>query len=136
MGGIGGSLLSDAFAGNEKKTQRNEYQGNDGSYNQSYSESGYHQGSSYDDPDRYGQAQFKRTELPSGGRREEYSRHEQDERDGSYSYEQRVETTGYPGSGGYERREERRVQSGNEWKSFEHSEGFDQSGRYYSEENE
>ncbi|KAF2127954.1 Het-C-domain-containing protein [Dothidotthia symphoricarpi CBS 119687] len=136
VGGVGASLLSDAFNDNETNTQKNEYQGNDGSYTQSYTESGHHRGSSRGDSDRYGEAQYKQTQLPSGGRREEYSRHEQDDRGESYSYQQRVETSGYPGSGGYERREERHVQSGGEWKTSERREGFDQSGQFYAEEDE
>jgi hypothetical protein len=136
VGGIGGSLLGDAFGGDEKKSSKNERYGDDGSYTQSYQESGHHQGSSYGDTERYGQASYQQTQYPSGGRREEYSRQEQDGRGGSYSYQQRVETSSYGGSGGYERREERTVQSGGEWRSEETREGFDRSGDYYSENKE
>jgi hypothetical protein len=136
VGGVGASLLGDAFGGNEKEGRKQESYGQDGSYTQSYSETGHHQASSHRDSDRYGRAEYEQTQYPSGGRREEYSRQERDERGGSYSYEQRVETTGYSGSGGYERREERRVQHGDEWRSEEKREGFDRSGEYYSEEKE
>ncbi|KAF1946819.1 Het-C-domain-containing protein [Clathrospora elynae] len=143
VGGIGGSLLGDAFGGNEKKSKKQESYGQDGSYTESYSETGHHPGSggaqqasSYGDTERYGQAQYQQTQYPSGGRREEYSRQEQDERGGSYSYHQKVETTGYSGSGGYERHEERVVQQGDEWRSEEKREGFGRSGEYYSEEKE
>jgi hypothetical protein len=136
VGGIGGSLLGDAFGGDEKKSKKSEKYGNDGSYTQSYSESGRHQASSYNDSDRVGQASYQETQYPGGGRREEYSRHEQDERGGSYGYQQKVETSNYGGSGGYERREERVVESGNQWRSEEKREGFDRSGEYYSEEKE
>jgi hypothetical protein len=136
VGGIGGSLLGDAFGGKEKKSRTEESYGQDGSYTQSYSETGHHQASSHGDSDRYGRAEYEQTQYPSGGRREEYSRQERDERGGSYSYEQRVETSGYSGSGGYERREERRVQHGDEWRSEETREGFNRSGEYYSEEKE
>jgi hypothetical protein len=136
VGGIGGSLLGDAFGGNEKKTSKQERYGNDGSYTESYQETGHHQGSSYGDSDRRGQASYQETQYPSGGRREEYSRREQDD-GGSYSYQQKVETSSYGGSGGgYERREERVVQSGNEWQSETKREGVDRSGEYYSESKE
>jgi len=136
VGGIGGSLLGDAFGGDEKKSKKSEGYGQDGSYTQSYSESGHHQGSSYGDTERYGQAKYQQTQYPSGGRREEYSRREEDSQGGSYSYQQKVETSSYGGSGGYERHEERRVQSGSQWQSEEKREGFDQSGQYYSESKE
>jgi hypothetical protein len=136
VGGIGGSLLGDAFGSNEKKTSKQEKYGNDGSYTQSYQETGHHQGSSYGDSERRGQASYQETQFPSGGHREEYSRREQDDR-GSYSYQQKVETSSYGGSGGgYERREERVVQSGNEWQSEVQREGVNRSGEYYSENKE
>lgn len=136
VGGIGGSLLGDAFGGEEKKGRKQESYGQDGSYTQSYSESGHHQASGSGDTERYGQAQYQQTQYPGGGRREEFNRQEQDERGGSYGYQQKVETSSYGGSGGYERREERRVQQGDEWRSEERREGFDRSGQYYSEEKE
>ncbi|XP_014555441.1 hypothetical protein COCVIDRAFT_102284 [Bipolaris victoriae FI3] len=134
VGGIGGSILGNAFNEQERKSHKEEGYGNDGSYTQSYSETGHHQASSYGDSDRYGSAQYQQTQYPGGGRREEYSREERDDRGGSYSYQQRVETSSYSGSGGYERHEERRVQQGSEWRSEESREGFDRSGQYYSEE--
>jgi hypothetical protein len=136
VGGIGGSLLGDAFGGGEKKSSKKERYGDDGSYTESYQETGHHQASSYGDTERYGQASYQETQYPSGGRREEYSRREQDERGGAYSYEQKVETSSFGGSGGYERREERTVQSGNEWRSEESREGFNRGGEYYSETKE
>jgi hypothetical protein len=136
VGGIGGSLLGDAFGGNEKKSSKKERYGDDGSYTESYQETGHHQGSSHGDTERYGQASYQETQYPSGGRREEYSRREQDERGGSYSYEQKVETSSYGGSGAYERREERTIQSGNQWRSEESREGLDRGGEYYSETKE
>ncbi|RMZ67328.1 nima-interacting [Pyrenophora seminiperda CCB06] len=133
VGGLGGSLLGGAFGGDEKKSHKQESYGQDGSYTQSYSETGRHQASSYGDSDRYGHAEYEKTQYPSGGRREEYSRQEQDERGGSYSYQQTVQTSSYSSSGGYERREERRVQHGDEWRSEETREGYNRSGEYYSE---
>ncbi|KAF1851592.1 Het-C-domain-containing protein [Cucurbitaria berberidis CBS 394.84] len=136
VGGIGGSLLGGAFGDDEKKTKKQDSYGQDGSYTQSYTETGRHEASSYGDTQRVGQAQYQQTQYPGGGQREEYRRQEQDERGGSYSYQQKVETSSYTGSGAYERHEERRVQQGDEWRSEERREGFDRSGQYYSEEKE
>ena len=76
------------------------------------------------------------TQYSGGVRREEYSRYEQDDRGGSYGYQQKVETSSYGGGsgGGYERHEERRYESGNQWQSEDRREGFDQSGDYYKKE--
>lgn len=133
VGGIGGDLLGDAFGGSEKKSKKSENYGDDGSYTQSYSESGHHKKKSRDDSERYGHAEYQQTQYPGGGRREEYSRTERDEH-GSYGYQQKVETSSYGGSGGYERREERRYESGNQWQTEERREGFDSSGQYYEKE--
>jgi hypothetical protein len=134
VGGIGGSLLGGAFGGDEKENKKSKKYGDDGSYTQSYSESGHHKKKSQDDTEKYGQAQYSQTQYPGGGQREEYSRQEQDTRGGSYSFQQKVETTSYGGSGGYERHEEKRYESGNQWQSEEKREGFDQQGKYYQEE--
>ncbi|KAL5381652.1 hypothetical protein DPSP01_007100 [Paraphaeosphaeria sporulosa] len=134
VGGIGGSLLGGAFGDDEKQSKKEKKYGDDGSYTQSYSESGHHKKSSRDDSERYGQASYEQTQYPGGGRREEYSRHEQDTSGGSYGYEQRVETSSYGGSGGYERHEERRYESGGQTRIEESREGFDREGEYYKEE--
>jgi hypothetical protein len=133
VGGIGASLLGGAFGADEKKSKKSESYGNDGSYTQSYSESGHHKKKSHDDSERYGQAEYQQTQYPSGGRREEYTRREEDQSGGTYGYQQRVETT-VQSSGGYERREERRVESGNQWQSDERREGYTQQGQYYNEQ--
>lgn len=131
VGGLGGSLLGGAFGEEEKKSKKSSKYGDDGSYTQSYSESGHHKKKSHDDSERYGQAQYSETQYPGGGRREEYSRYEQDERGGSYGYQQKVETTSYGESGGYSRHEERQVESGHQWQSEERREGIDSHGDYY-----
>ena len=133
VSGLGGSLLGGAFGGDEKKSKKSESYGDDGSYTQSYSESGHHKKKSHDDSERYGQAEYQQTQYPSGGHREEYTRREQDQSGGSYGYQQRVETS-VQSTGGYERHEERRVESGNQWKSEERRESYDQQGEYYHEE--
>ncbi|KAF2713588.1 Het-C-domain-containing protein [Pleomassaria siparia CBS 279.74] len=134
VGGLGGSLLGGAFGRDEKETKQSKQYGDDGSYTQSYSEKGHHKKKSQDDSERYGQANYSRTQYPGGGQREEYSRTEQDERGGSYGYQQKTETTSYGGSGGYERHEEKRYESGNQWQTEERREGFDRKGEYYQEE--
>ncbi|KAF2017725.1 Het-C-domain-containing protein [Aaosphaeria arxii CBS 175.79] len=136
VGGIGGSLLGGAFGEDEKKSKKSESYGDDGSYSQSYSEKGHHKKKSRDDSERYGQAEYTQTQYPGGGRREEFSRYEQDERGGKYGYQQKVETTSYGGSGSYERHEERRVESGNRWQEEDRREGVDDSGQYYSHKKE
>jgi hypothetical protein len=133
VGGIGGSLLGSAFGDNEKQGHQTQSYGQDGSYTQSYGESGHHQKPSHDE-DRYGQAEYSQTQYPGGGRREEYNRQEEDGGN-SYSYQQRVSTSSYSG-GTYERHEERRVESGGEWRSEERREGINSSGQYYNEERE
>ena len=134
VGGVGASLLGDAFGEQEKeKKKKKEKKYDDGSYSASYEETGHHKSSGYGDDDRYGKAQYKETTYSGGGRREEYSRHEEDSR-GSYGYQQTVETTSYGGSGGYERKENRRYESGDQWRTEESREGFDSSGKYYKKE--
>ncbi|PVI06738.1 Het-C-domain-containing protein [Periconia macrospinosa] len=132
VGGLGSSLLGGAFGDDEKKSKKSEKHGDDGSYTQSYSESGHHKKKSRDDSERYGQAQYSQTQYSGGGRREDYSRQEQDEQ-GSYSYQQRTETSSYGGSGGYERREESRYETQSSWQSQERREGYDSHGGHQEE---
>jgi hypothetical protein len=135
VSGIGGSLLGDAFGKEEKeKKKKKDKYNDDGSYTQSYKEEGHHQKKDRDDSERYGRAEYEQTQYPSGGRREEFSRYETDERGGTYGYQQRVETSGYGGSGGYERHEERRYETSNQWQSEDRREGFDSEGKYYEKE--
>ncbi|CAI6339480.1 unnamed protein product [Periconia digitata] len=135
VGGLGGSLLGGAFGGDdEKKSKKSDKHYDDGSYTQSYSESGHHKKKSHDDSERYGQAQYSQTQYSDGGRREDYSRQEQNEY-GSSGYQQRVETSNYSSSGGYERREESRYESQSQWQSDERREGgYDSHGGHYEKE--
>jgi hypothetical protein len=112
VGGVGGSLLSDAFGGEKKSSSKSEGYTQDGGYTQKYSESGRR-----DDGGGYGQAQYQRTDYPGGGRREEFSRHE--ETQGSYG-------------GGYERTEERRSEysSGGGYRQESHTETTYGGGGY------
>jgi hypothetical protein len=88
VGGVGGSLLGDAFGGEKKSTSQQESYGRDGSYTQSYTETARPSSSGRGGEQRYGQAEYKQTDYPGGGRREEYSRYEQDSRPAQ-------ETSGY-----------------------------------------
>ncbi|KAK5239956.1 hypothetical protein LTR16_011300, partial [Cryomyces antarcticus] len=124
VGGVGASLLGSAFEG--AKTQHYQDQGytQDGSYTQSYAETG-HRPAVQGQPERYGQAEYKQTQYPSGGRREEYQRFEQDGRTGQagYGFEQSVETRPTHG-GGYEQTTERRYEKpGGRWESEVQTEG-------------
>jgi hypothetical protein len=134
VSGIGGSLLGGAFGEEEKKKKKKKDKyDDDGSYTQSYSEEGHHRKQSGHDSERYGQAHYEATQYPSGGRREEYSRYEQDERGGTYGYQQSVETSSY-GGGGYELHEERRYETSDQWQTEDRREGFDSQGEYYNKE--
>ncbi|KAF2401611.1 Het-C-domain-containing protein [Trichodelitschia bisporula] len=86
--------------------------------------------------ERHAQAQYSRTEYPGGGRRDEYSRYEQDGSSGAagYGFQQTV-SSGPTQSGGYERREERQYESSaGQWAANTRTEGVGQSGEYYSQE--
>lgn len=74
VGGVGSSLLGGAFGGDDSETKsyKHESQGNDGSYTQSYTETGRKPAQNYGGQDQYAQAEYKKTEYPSGGRKEEY----------------------------------------------------------------
>ncbi|TID26544.1 Het-C-domain-containing protein [Venturia nashicola] len=138
VGGVGSSLLGGAFKGDDSETNsyKQESQGNDGSYTQSYTETGRKPAHGYGGQDQYGQAEYKKTEYPSGGRKEEYSRYEQDgnERPQGYGFQQSVETQPTYG-GGYERTEERRTERpGGGWESERRTENVSGGGHYSSSE--
>jgi hypothetical protein len=136
LGGVGDSLLGGAFG--EDDSERNAYQQNytnqAGQNVNQYMETGYRpqQGG---EPERYGQAAYTRTEIP-GGQREEYGRYEQDGRNPQAGYGMRttVETQRTQG-GGYERNEERRVETtGGGYESFNRTEGRTGEGEFYASE--
>jgi hypothetical protein len=139
VGGVGGSLLGGAFSqGDEEKSNyKQESHGQDGSYTQSYTETAHRPSSGYGGQQQYGQAEYKRTDYPSGGRKEEYSRYEQDSRSSQqtsgYGYQASVQS-GPTYGGGYERTEEQRFERGSEYRSETRTEGYGQSGQYYSSE--
>ncbi|KAI8691731.1 hypothetical protein LRP88_08994 [Fusarium phalaenopsidis] len=107
-GGFGGflnaasSILGGAFNSDDTRRETSTRREDDGSYTRTETEYGRH-------GDRYGQAEYSRTERPDGSRHEEYSRYEQRDSEGGrhtggYGYEERTEThQSYSGS--YQRTE-------------------------------
>lgn len=140
VGGVGSSLLGGAFnkPSDEHQTYKQEGYTQDGGYKTSYTETAHERNESGHEQ-KYGQAEFSRTEYPSGGRREEYSRYEQDEAKpgrgtSGYGY-QATEQTGSTYGGGYERKQEQKWERpGGEWTSETKVEGVRKSGEYYHEE--
>ncbi|KAF2093381.1 Het-C-domain-containing protein, partial [Rhizodiscina lignyota] len=141
VGGVGSSLLGGAFdkPSDEHHTYKQEGYTQDGGYRTSYTETAQHRGDPSQEQ-KYGQAEYSRTEYPGGTRREEYSRYEQDEAKAGrgtsgYGYSASVEQTGSSYGEGYERREEQRWERpGGEWASEDRVEGVRRSGEYYHEE--
>ncbi|TKA63794.1 hypothetical protein B0A49_07864 [Cryomyces minteri] len=133
VGGVGATLLGSAFEGAKTQHYQNQGYTQDGSYTQSYAETG-HRPAVQGQPERYGQAEYKQTQYPSGGRREEYQRFEQDGRTGQagYGFEQSVETRPTHG-GGYEQTTERRYEKpGGRWESEVQTEGVRPGGQHYA----
>ncbi|KAF2758812.1 Het-C-domain-containing protein [Pseudovirgaria hyperparasitica] len=136
VSGVGADLLGGAFGEQEKKKSKKEKYNDDGSYTETYQEKGHKKsGSRGREEERFGQAQYSQTTYPGGGRREEFSRFEQDGRGGEpYGVQQRVETTGH-GRAGYEQTEQTRYdRPGGQWESRESREGYDSRGDYYQTE--
>lgn len=138
VGGVGANLLGNTFGEQEAETKlyKGEGYNKDGSHTTTYTETGHRPGA-YGAEEKYGQAEYKQTSYPSGGRSEEYSRYEQYGQSGStgYGYQQKVQTSSHSSGTGYERTEERRYEKpGGQWESEERREGFNRQGEYYSEE--
>jgi hypothetical protein len=128
--------LGGAFNQPEDKHQTYQQRGYSpgGGYQTSIIETAHHPGGQGRE-DRYGQAEYKRTEYPDGGRREEYNRTEQDGRSGQlgYGFEHSVESRRTEG-GGFQRTEETRYdRPGGEYSSETRTEGYGHSGQYYSQ---
>ncbi|KAK4976557.1 hypothetical protein LTR66_010827 [Elasticomyces elasticus] len=138
VGGVGANLLGSAFSGAtgaQTQTFQNQSYNQDGSYTSSVTETGHrtgHQGQQ----ERYGQAEYKTTQFPGGGHREEYQRYEQDGRTGAtgYGFQQRTDVVPTSG-GGYEQRSERRYERpGGQWESEVQQERVDQYGGHQRKE--
>lgn len=138
-GALGGDLLGDVFGGSEseKKTYATQRFDEDGSYTQSFTETGYRPQYSAGQP-TYGQAQYSQTSFSGGGQRQEYQRYEQDDQYGRSGYGERITQESRPTyGGGYERTTETRYeQPGGVWESEVVREGREPSGRTFRETDE
>ncbi|KAL8764743.1 MAG: hypothetical protein Q9194_006868 [Teloschistes cf. exilis] len=138
VGGIGGDLLGDAFGGSkaQKQTYNKQQYGEDGSYTQSVTETGYSHPQYGSEQQRYGQAEYSQTSYPGGGQRQEYQRYQQDDRSGTGGYgaygEQVIRDSRPTYGGGYEQTTETRFEGpGGEWQSEVRREGRDAEGEYW-----
>jgi Heterokaryon incompatibility protein Het-C len=80
VGGVASAVGQDMLGGGldeDKKTYKRESYGRDGSRTETFTQVGHSSGG-----DRYGQAQYSRTDEPHGGRSEQYTRYEQQETSG------------------------------------------------------
>ncbi len=122
VGGVGASLLGGVLdKDDEKKKYSKESYREDGGYQQTQVEAGYHPKKHDDDRERYAQAERTQTTYPSGERREEYRRYEQPVSGSgeAYGYQQ-VDTTRPSHGGGYERTTEKQhLQPGGQWETTE-----------------
>lgn len=128
LGGIVGNTLSNVMEGEKKESEVDDAyhssgRGNDGSYNESYSQR-----------DRQGQSEYRRTEYGDGsGQREEFSRYG-NQGGSSYGMQASSEERSY-GSGGYERRTEERYEySSGSHETRQRTEGYGGGGEQYSSE--
>ncbi|CAO1605666.1 hypothetical protein XANCAGTX0491_009172 [Xanthoria calcicola] len=142
VGGVGSDLLGDAFGGSsaQKQTYGKQKYGEDGSYTQSVTETGYSHPQYGSEQQRYGQAEYSQTSYPGGGQRQEYQRYQQDDRSGIQSgygaYGEQVIKESRPTSGsGYDQRTVTRFEGpAGEWQSEVRKEGRDERGEYYQQE--
>ncbi|KAL9597542.1 MAG: hypothetical protein Q9179_004229 [Wetmoreana sp. 5 TL-2023] len=138
VGGVGGDLLGDAFGGSkaQKQTYSKQRYGDDGSYTQSVTETGYSHAQYGSEQQRYGQAEYSQTSYSGGGQRQEYQRYQQDDRSGVSGYgaygEQIIRESRPTYEGGYEQRTETRFEGpAGDWQSEIRKEGRDEEGEYY-----
>lgn len=142
VGGVGSDLLGDAFGGSkaQKQTYGKQHYGEDGSYTQSVTETGYSHPQYGSEQQRYGQAEYSQTTYPGGGQRQEYQRYQQDDRSGLQSgygaYGEQVIKESKPTyGGGYEQKTETRFEGpAGEWQGEVRREGRDERGEYYQNE--
>ena len=129
LGAVGGELLGGVFSDSSSKTKRYENQQYeaDGSYTQSFTETGYSQ----PEPgqQRYGQAEYSQTTFVEGGQRQQYQRYEQDDSYGRSGYGEQVVQESRPTyGGGYETTTETRYERpGGAWESEVRVEGRETS---------
>ena len=137
-GAIGGDLLGDAFSGSRgrKASQASQNYEEDGSFTQSYTETGYTtEQSAYPGAaaPRYGQAEYSQTSFVDGGQRQQYQRYEQEESQydrfggggGGGAFAEQITQESHPTyGGGYEQTTETRYERPTgEWQSEVRVEG-------------
>lgn len=107
VGGVGASLLGSAFeSGGRTQTFQNQNYNPDGSFTSTVMETGERPQAGRYGHEQTAQAEYKTTQFPGGGYRQEYNRFDQEGRAG-HGYEQSTETRPMQG-GGYEQRSEKR----------------------------
>jgi hypothetical protein len=109
-GAVGGDMLGESFEGADKQSYNKNRHNRDGSRTDKVVEVGHRQGGPHQQ-ERYGQAEMSHTQYPDGGYRDQYSRYEQDGRQGQtgYGFQQTTDVRPTHG-GGYEQRTERRYE--------------------------
>ena len=130
LGAVGGALLGGAFSGTDSRTQtsQNRQYESDGSFTQSFTETGYNQ-------QQYGQAEYSQTSFVEGGQRQQYQRYEQDDYGRSGYGEQVIQENRPTYGGGYEETTETRYERpGGAWESEVRTEGRETAGGDYYEE--
>lgn len=134
VGGAGASLLGSAFGSSHNGSQTQTFQSSnyndDGSYTSSTMQTGHR-------PRGHGQqfeeAEYKTTQYPGGGYRQEYDRYDQSGSTG-YGYEQSTELRPTP-AGGYEQRtEERWEHADGRWDNDVRRQSVDAGGHYRQSE--
>lgn len=98
VGGLASAVGSDMLGGgldDDRETYKRQSHGRDGSRTETYTQVGHSSGG-----ERYGQAQYSRTQEPHGGQREEYTRFEQHQTSGG-GYQTEVHREQRDSRGGY-----------------------------------
>lgn len=142
VGGVGASLLGGAFDdssnnGAQTQTFQNSNYNDDGSYTTSTIETGHRpQTGGYGSGgynDQTAQAEYKTTQYPGGGYKQEYNRFDQSGSSG-HGYEQSVETRPVQGGGYEQRSEERWEEPDGRWESDVQRQSIDGRGQHHQTE--
>ena len=136
-GGIGAELLGGEFSGSgaKKQSYQNQQYEEDGSYTQTFTETGYSQ-PQYGQQQRYGQAEYSETSFVEGGQRQQFQRYEQEDDYGRAGYGEQVIRESRPTyGGGYEETTETRYERpGGTWESEVRVEGRETATSDFYEE--
>lgn len=134
VGGVGASLLGGAFeSGGKTQTFQNQSYNPDGSYTSTVMQTGERPQQGRYGHEQTAQAEYKTTQFPDGGYKQEYNRFDQEGRTG-HGYEQSTETRPTHG-GGYEQRSETRWERPDgRWESEVQSQHVGSAGNTYQTE--